>query len=127
MAFPSNQADLLVPIGRVLPFLGRNMGVAARRLMLGRLRFRLSTGLRVYVSREDYLSLCEATWDIHVRRMTGRGTARHTRSLQPPVETPPVFTEERSVKPIHDGHPLDCHGKNPVFRLAFYINRWLSG
>lgn len=118
MALPSPKSEPLVPLRRVLPVVGSNVSVAAGRVVRGRLRFRVRTGWRIYVPHEDYLSLCEAAWDTSVRRMTRREQAA--------IDVPPEEPRADSVKPIHDGRPLDRHRRNPLLRWIHAVHRWWS-
>jgi hypothetical protein len=111
----------MVPLTRVLPVVGSNVELAAHRVVRGRLRFMVRTGLRIYVPREDYLSLCEAAWARNVRRLGGgRG------------ETAPIVDEHASearpgretLKPIHDGRRLDRYHRSPILRWARAFRRW---
>lgn len=118
-------SDFMVPLKRILPVVSGNVGMAARRVVRGRLRFFVRTGLRIYVPQEDYLSLCEAAWDKHVRRSVGARCGKLGRSAQPPLESASSKSDQASVKPIHDGRPLDRYHKSPIFRLARVLVRWL--
>ena len=120
-----NSPELLVPLKRVLPVVGSNVGMAAHRLVRGRLRLFVRTGLRIYVSQEDYLSLCEAAWDIHVRKSI-RVRHRDIVVRHGPAARPVTHEIERThtLKPIHDGRPLDRYRKGLLYRLMRAITRW---
>ena len=128
MALPSRTPDCLVPLRRVLPVVGSNVGMAAQRLVRGRLRLLVRTGLRIYVSQEDYLALCEAAWDIHVRRLVGarrRDPSELPGAVGPSFDPkPPSVGEAPACKPIHDGRPLDRYRKNLLYRLGRALTRW---
>ena len=129
-------SEPLIPLKRVLPVVGSNVELAAHHVVRGRLRFHLRFGRtiatddvpggwRIYVPREDYLSLCEAAWDKRVRRLGGTRPEATLRSVEPPARGTPA--DRDTTKPIHDGQPLDRYRRSPVLQWARALNRWWRG
>ena len=87
----------VVPLRRVLPMVSAHPGLVARRVVSGRLRL-VRAGGGLYLSQEDYLSLCEGAWQSKVAKGCGR---RDGHPAQPPEESDAPATRP-SPKPIHD-------------------------